>query len=142
MTGVLIGILCFIIVLYFDIQSDYKRLNSNTIQHKRGAFVRALVLLPSFGCFYFPLENLQWWYILLKIVVVGCMMAAWWWEFFDGLLNLKRKESWRFNGSDDPNDAKTDNLLQGLSGPQQALLKWGLITVFTTIYILLKTNVL
>lgn len=136
MIGILLGIITFAVVMYLDIQSDYKRLESNTINHKRGAIVRTLALLPTFGCFYFPLENIQWWYWLLKGFIVIGLLASVWWEFFDGFLNLKRKKSWRYNGSDDSDDSKTDNILQKLSPKQQTVLKWGLISIFTILYIL------
>lgn len=137
MTGVLLGILTFLVVLYFDVQSDYKRLTTNTIDHKRGALVRTLALLPSFGCFYFPLDNLGWLYIFAKFIVVTGLLASWWWEFFDGWLNTKRGKSRRYNGSDDKDDAKTDNFLQKLTPIEQMAVKWGLIITFTTLYILL-----
>lgn len=137
MLGVLLGILTFFVVLYFDVKSDYKRLSTNTINHKRGAIVRALALIPSFGCFYFPLENIQWWYWILKALIVACMMGSIWWEFFDGWLNTKRGKSWRYNGSDDADDAKSDNILQKLKPIEQMLLKWALIIGFTTLYVLL-----
>lgn len=137
MTGILLGILTFLVVLYFDVQSDYKRLTTNTIDHKRGALVRTLALLPSFGCFYFPLDNLGWLYIFAKFIVVTGLLVSWWWEFFDGWLNTKRGKSWRYNGSDDKDDAKTDNFLQKLTPIEQMAVKWGLIITFTTLYILL-----
>jgi len=138
MLGIILGILTFIVVMYFDVQSDYKRLVTNTIEHKRGAIVRAIALLFPFGCFYFPLQSNDFWFILGKVIIVGGMMMAWWWEFFDGWLNTKRGESWRFNGSDDENDAKTDNFLQKYSPSKQAIIKWSLIIVFTIIYIILN----
>lgn len=65
------------------------------------------------------------------------MIGAWWWEFFDGFLNMKRGYPWRYNGSEDSDDAQADNILQSLSPLKQAILKWTLITLFTTLYILL-----
>lgn len=124
--------------MYLDVQSDYKRISKNTINHTRGAIVRTLLLIPAFGCLYFPLSNLALWYIIIKAAIVGLMMAFWWWEFFDGWLNTKRGKSWRYNGSDDPNDAKTDNFLQNYTPKQQMLIKWGLIIIFTIFYILFK----
>lgn len=137
MTGIILGILTFIVVMYFDVQTDYKRLKTNTIDHRRGAWIRAMALLPSFGCFYFPLDSLSIWHILLKILIVGGMMASWWWEFFDGWLNIKSGKEWRYTGSDDEDDAKTDNILQKLTYIEQAVLKWLLIITSTLTYIIL-----
>lgn len=138
MIGIILAILTFVVVMYLDVQSDYKRLSTNTIDHKRGTFIRMLALIPTFGCLYFPLESTTLWYIVVKMVVVSGLLFAWWWEFFDGWLNTKRGKSWRYNGSDDPNDAGTDNILQKLSPIKQMLLKWGLIILFTILYIITK----
>lgn len=135
--GIILAIVCFIVVMYLDVNSDYKRLETNTIKHGRGLIVRVLGLLSSFGCLLFPLDNLTWQHIGLKSIVIIGLLGSWWWEFFDGWLNTKRDKSWRYNGSDDPNDATTDNWLQELSPPQQMWLKWGLIILFTILYILI-----
>jgi len=60
-----------------------------------------------------------------------------WWEFFDGWLNKKRNRSWRFNGSEDKDDAISDNILQGLKPYEQLLLKWGLIIIFIVLYFII-----
>ena len=60
MLEILLGILGFIVVMYLDIQSDFKRLESNTINHNRGTWLRILGLIPVFGCFYFPLITIIW----------------------------------------------------------------------------------
>jgi len=135
MLGIILGILTFVVVMYLDIQSDYKRIDTDGIKHKRGMWIRALALLPTFGCFYFPLESTTIWFIFSKMVIVVGLLSSWWFEFFDGLLNLKRGYSWRFNGSDDPDDAKTDNFLQNYTAKQQIIIKWGLILLFTSLYI-------
>lgn len=139
MIGIILGTLWFMVILYIDIQSDYKRIESNGINHKRGAILRTIGLLPSFGCFLFPLDSLTISHILFKILIISGLLFSWWWELFDGLLNMKRKKSWRYNGSDDSNDAVSDNILQKLSPLQQGLLKWSLILTFTILYYVLYT---
>jgi len=138
MLGIILGIITFIVVMYLDVQSDFKRLDTNTINHKRGTWLRILGLIPVFGCFYFPLESLTFGHIILKVFVVAGLLFSWWWEFFDGWLNLKRGKSWRYNGSDDINDAKTDNFLQKYASKQQTFIKWGLILIFTLSYCFLQ----
>lgn len=64
------------------------------------------------------------------------MEGAIWWEFFDGFYNKIRGFSWRFNGTVDPDDSFLDKLLYKLSPSQETILKWGLIIIFTTLYIL------
>lgn len=59
------------------------------------------------------------------------------WELFDGFYNKIRGFSWRFNGSKDEDDSWLDKLLYNLSPKQQMLLKWGLISIFTTLYIII-----
>ena len=140
MIGIILGILSFVVVMYLDVQSDYKRIGTGTIKHKRGMWIRALALFPTFGCFYFPLESTTIWFIFAKMVVVAGLLMFGWWEFFDGWLNTKRRYSWRYNGSDDEEDAKTDDILQKYTSKQQMLIKWGLIIIFTTLYTLLKIN--
>jgi len=74
---------------------------------------------------------------LYKIPVILGMQGAWWWEFFDGFYNKLRGFSWRFNGSHDPDDSKLDKFLYHLTRRKQTYLKWGLIILFTTLYIIL-----
>lgn len=136
MLGVILGIISFIIVLIIDINSDYKRILTNTINHKRGTILRTVGLLPSFGCFYFPLENIQWWHWIIKGVIIIGLFISVWWEFFDGFLNKKRGYSWRFNGSKDKDDPEFDKILYRLKPYQQGILKWSLITLFIISYIL------
>lgn len=133
--GVILAILWFILILYIDIQSDYKRLETNTINHKRGAILRSVALLPTYMCLLFPVYGLAWWIILLKAISVGIVTASVWWEFFDGLLNKKRGKPWRYNGSDDDNDAVLDNFLQKYTPKQQMMIKWGLILISIISYI-------
>lgn len=131
----LIGIILFFIVLMWDVYSDTKKIK---IKHTKEAWIRALFLIPSFFLLVIPFANIKWYMILLKSIVTILMIQAWWWEFFDGWLNKRRGHSWRFNGSDDKDDAKSDNILQKMSPLKQALLKWGFIILFTTIYILIR----
>lgn len=132
--AIILGIVFFWVALYLDVKSDLKRIDTNSINHTRGAIIRAVALIPSFLCFYIPLDNIQWWYLILKAVTVFMMMASVWWEFFDGILNKYRKKSWRYNGSDDPDDPKSDKFLKKLSPSQQGILKWSLIIIFITLY--------
>lgn len=79
--GIILAIVCFIVVMYLDVNSDYKRLETNTIKHGRGLIVRVLGLLSSFGCLLFPLDNLTWQHIGLKSIVIIGLLGSWWWEF-------------------------------------------------------------
>lgn len=129
MIFILIGILLFVAVLYWDVHSDAKRLSlGKTINHNKELLVRTLLLTPAI--FFLTLYNFS----IIHIPITIFMVGAWWWEFFDGWLNLKRDKPWRYNGSDDEDDAHTDDFLQGLRPNEQGVLKWGLIIIFTILY--------
>lgn len=131
--GILLAIVWFVIVLYVDIKTDYKRLQTNTINHKRGLILRCIGLLPSFLCLLLPVNQ----HIILKSLFTVGLLGSLYWELFDGLFNLKRGYKWRFNGSDDKDDAVSDNILQKISPIEQAFLKIGLIIIFTFLYCLI-----
>ena len=134
MITLILGILTFVVVLYLDVKSDYKRIPTGDISHGRGQVIRMLALLPSFIFFMLPVDDEVIHVVIIKMLITAAMMAAWWWEFFDGWLNLKRGYSWRFNGSDDEDDAKTDNFLQQFTPLEQMAIKWTLILLFTSLY--------
>ena len=134
MLGVILGILTFVTVMYFDVKSDYKRIPTGRVSHGRGQVLRILALLPSFACFMLPVDDESIPTVMIKILITAAMMAAWWWEFFDGWLNKMRRYSWRYNGSDDADDAKSDNFLQQFSPKEQMVIKWTLIILFTSLY--------
>lgn len=133
--GIILGTWWFVLVMYSDVKSDFKRIQTNTINHSRGLLLRITALIPSLLCFTLPYYDESFFFIIMKIFAASGMMASWWWEFFDGWLNKKRGYHWRYNGSNDPNDAKTDNILESLSPRQQMFLKWVLIISFTTFYV-------
>jgi hypothetical protein len=66
------------------------------------------------------------------------MMAFFIWLFFDGLYNKIRGFNWWFTGSNDADDAKTDNFLQGLKLWQHVAIKVGGVVVTVTLYIIFK----
>ena len=134
MLGVILGILTFVVVLYLDTKSDYKRIPTGNVSHGRGQVIRILALIPSFVCFMLPVHDESISVVIIKMFITAAMMAAWWWEFFDGWLNKIRGYSWRYNGSDDVDDAKSDNFLQQFSPKEQMIIKWGLIILFTSLY--------
>jgi len=138
MIGVILAIIWTFVVMHIDVHTDYKRIE--TVNHNRGTWLRVVGLIPSFGCLYFPLSSLTLLHILVKIAIVSGVLFSYYWEFFDGWLNLKRGYSWRWNGSDDPSDAKTDNFLQNYTPRQQMYIKWGLIIVCTVLYRIINYN--
>jgi hypothetical protein len=133
MIYLIIGILLFIAVLWWDVTSDYKKWKKEIpVKHTKEMIIRCLLLTPSALCFL--LYNFS----LISIPIVILMQGAWYWEFFDGFYNKLRGQPWRFNGSSDPDDSKLDTFLYHLNNRQEAFLKWGLIALFTAGYIVTK----
>lgn len=130
--NILLASILFFTVLYLDIQSDYKKWKDNKpVNHLKEWIFRALFLVPSILLLSLP--NFPIW----KLLVASLLEGALFWELFDGFYNKIRGFSWRFNGSKDKDDSWLDKLLYNLSPKQQMLLKWGLISIFTTLYILI-----
>lgn len=103
---ILAGTLCFLAVLAVDVYTDLRK----KVNHKRGALLRSLGLVPStiflslgYGDF--------WWGLFLSIV----MQFFVFWLLFDGLYNTFRKFGWFFQGSDDKDDAVLDEIPKWLS---------------------------
>lgn len=121
---ILLGILLFIVTLVYDLYTDLKLWKEDKpIDHIRGSILRAIGLIPA-------------------ILLIGwpsfLFVLALYWLLFDGLFNLKRNFGWWFTGSDDEDDAKTDDLLQKLKVNQQKALKFGLILIGLLLYIGLR----
>lgn len=127
----IIAALGFIGVLWWDVISDYKQWRKKIpINHGNELVLRAFLLIPSILLLVLPYSSLS------NILAAILMEGAIWWEFFDGFYNKIRGFSWRFNGTVDPDDSFLDKILYKLSPSQETILKWGLIIIFTTLYIL------
>lgn len=127
----IIAALGFIGVLWWDIISDYKQWKKKIpINHGNQLVLRAFLLIPSILLLVLPYESIS------NVLAAICMEGAIWWEFFDGFYNKIRGFSWRFNGSKDPDDSFLDKFLYKLSPVEETILKWGLIIIFTILYIL------
>ena len=77
-------------------------------------------------------------YTAAAFAIPAAMIALFIWLFFDGLYNKVRGFNWWFTGSNDPDDAKTDNFLQRLKLWQHVVIKIGGLALFVTLYILTK----
>lgn len=128
----IIATIWFLGVLWWDIWSDYKRWKLKIpINHTDEWVLRAVLLLPAVLLLVIGDVSIQ------KFVAATFLVASAWWEFFDGFYNKIRGFSWRFNGTVDPDDSWLDSILHTLKPVQELILKWGLIIVFTILYILL-----
>jgi hypothetical protein len=131
MGNIVLATVLFFTVLYLDVESDYKKWKLNKpVKHLKEWIFRALFLVPSILLLTLPSVN------ILNLIIASFMEGSIWWELFDGFYNKIRGFAWRFNGSKDKDDSWLDKLLYNLSPKQQMLLKWGLISIFTTLYIL------
>jgi hypothetical protein len=128
----IIAALGFVGVLWWDIISDYKKWKKKIpINHTGQLILRSFLLIPCILLLVIPYVSV--WQILAALGMAGSI----WWEFFDGFYNKIRGFSWRFNGTVDPDDSFLDRFLYKFSPLQETILKWGLIVIFTTLYILL-----
>lgn len=130
---IILSIIYFFGILGWDISSDYKKWKKDIpINHTKDALLRILLLLPAI--IGLSLHNFS----ILMLLIATTMVFSWWWELFDGIYNKIRGLSWRYNGSFDPDDSKLDTFLYHLNTTQETLLKWGLILLSTSGYILIS----
>lgn len=132
----ILAVIWFAGVLYWDVQTDFKKWKLGIpVKHRKEAIVRSLLLAPVFiGLIWNYLPTNFGRTIYYSFVTLGLMFSIWW-ELFDGFYNKKRGYSWRFNGTVDPDDSKLDRILYGLNNTQETILKWGLILIFLILYL-------
>ncbi len=113
-----ISILIFAGVLYWKVNRDYKLWNKNkAVKHGKSWRLLAFLLTPSVIMLAIPLE-----YIFIfdlkiygwGIIVTAPMLSFWWLLLFNGFYSNKRKRNFFDLGSNDNDDADTDNILQAL----------------------------
>jgi hypothetical protein len=119
-------------VLAIDLMNDYSKwLKNRVVKHKREAWMRSVFLIPSIICFS---SGLELWQQLIPVL----MLIFWYWLLFDGIYNILRGFKWFFTGSDDKDDAISDNFLQRLKPWQHIAVKIGGAIVCTVGYIIIK----
>ncbi len=114
--AIAIPILCLVAKLVYDYRLWLRHKNVN---HKKEWLIVALACVPSI--LIFTMESTLTWYFAAP--VAGIMDAFFIWLFFDGIYNKLRGYGWWFTGSDDQDDATTDNILQRLKLWQHILIK-------------------
>lgn len=131
-----LGLVALYLVIRWDVKADLKKLEQNIpVKHTKEAWERVKYLIPSFLCLILTLKiNWDWW-LVAKIASTIALMMSLYWEFFDGLYNLGRNKKWTYTGSNDSDDAKSDNFLQQLTVTQQIIIKIGFIAVSLTAYL-------
>jgi len=132
--------IAIIIVLFITfvklIYDYYLWLDNKPVNHRKEWLIVAISSTPSI--FVFAKESdLIWCY---SIPLSAVMIALFIWLFFDGLYNVLRGYNYWFTGSNDPDDAKMDNLLQGLKLWQHITVKTVPLILLIFIYVLNLKN--
>jgi len=128
-----IAIIIPIFLLIIKLVNDYRLwLDSKPVNHSKEWKILVACCIPSIILFTLK-SNLDWYF---AIPLSGLMIAFFIWLFFDGIYNVLRGFNWWFTGSDDADDAKSDNFLQSLKLWQHIAIKIGGLALLITIYIL------
>jgi hypothetical protein len=115
-----IGAALVIIVLTAKLVGNYKLwLQRKPVNHKKEWVFMALGCVPSI--ILYTLASDFMWYIAAPVSAL--MFAFFIWLFFDGIYNLLRRYGFFFTGSDDADDAVSDNFLQALPLALHVLIK-------------------
>jgi hypothetical protein len=125
-------ILPVIIVILKAFLNYHNWLHNKPVKHTKEWVIMALCSVPS--VYGFTQASALPWYFAAPI---SALMVAWFiWLMFDGLYNILREYNWWFTGSDDADDAATDNFIQQLDLWQHVVVKIGGNAIFITTYIL------
>jgi hypothetical protein len=145
---ILIPIILFLIPLCLKLKDNFEKWKINVpVKHTEEIIPVVLAEVPA-GVFFFVLADNTW-----SLVAATGMMMFWFWFLFDGFYNLMRRWwrkkqgmlyshlTWWYTGTNDKDDAKSDNFLQSIKLWQHVFIKIGGIVLFTILYIILyETN--
>lgn len=121
---IILGVAIFVATLLYDLYTDIKLWKEDKpVKHTKGTILRCIGLIPAIILIGWP-----------SIMLVGFA----YWLLFDGLFNTRRGFNWWFTGSDDPDDAKMDNLLQTLTLLQHKALKIGGLGIGLILYLIIN----
>lgn len=127
---ILPAIITYLAVLAWDLWSDYRKwLRSRTVNHKKEAILRMILLIPSGILFMWD----QPWFFIFAVVP---LMGFWWLLLFNGIYNRLRGFGWWFAGSVDPDDSWIDRWIYSGSNTAQVIIIPG-VFVSTVTYIAL-----
>lgn len=106
MTPILLAVMLFFLVLWWDINDDYKKWKNNiSVKHGKEALIRILLLIPSIILLNFTLPI-----DIVKILLTIALEAFTYLLLFDGIYNIKRRQNWWFLGTVDKDDALWDKI--------------------------------
>lgn len=124
-----IPVIVIIVKLVLNIKAWHAR---KPVKHFIEWLIMAAACVPSIIIFTNESSLATW----LAAGVSAGMIAFFIWLFFDGFYNVLRGYGWFFTGSDDKDDAKTDDLLQRLPLWLHIVIKIGTLIALLTVYIL------
>lgn len=132
---IIIAIILLIIVLVAKVIGDVRLwMNERKIDHRKEKWrwwVLALCCSPSIVLF--TLASDFFWYVAAPLSAVMCALFVW--LMFDGCYNIARRENWWYTGTDDKEDAVTDNFLQAIPKWTHILIKTVPLGILIYIYI-------
>ena len=129
-----IAIILLLAALGYKLIHDLKLYMSNrSVNHKLGWVTMVLMCSPSIVLF--TLSSNFFWYLALPISAGMCSAFIWLW--FDGIYNLYRGYGFWFTGSNDKDDAASDNILQSIPLWAQVILKT--VPLISLVYIYIKS---
>lgn len=146
---IVIPIILFYAILGYKVRDNFEKWKIDTpVNHSKEWKWYAIILSLTSGAFLIWLSDAP---LVVSIPVSLLMIAFWFWFLFDGAYNLLRKgyaedEGWKlakgqydfwYTGSNDKDDAVTDNFLQRLPLWAHILIKIGGIIILTASYIIL-----
>lgn len=122
----------FFLIMYLDLSADLEKWENDVpVEHSKEAGFRIALLTVSWLLFAIPVSFSLW-----GMIATTAAMFFWYWTLFDGLYNICRGFEWFFAGSDDPDDAGTDNFLQWVGPTWHRIIKVGGILLSTIGYLL------
>lgn len=126
------AIINILLILTVKLILNYRKwLKEKTVAHSKEWFIMAFFLLPAI--YLLTIHSSLHWAIAAAL---SSLLIAWLvWNLFDGIYNLLRGFNWWYTGTDDKEDAKTDNFLQGLKLWQHIAVKLIPLGIFCFIYI-------
>lgn len=135
-----VSIILFLLVLKWKVNRDYSLWKAQkAVKHGKSWRLLVLLLTPSVIIMAIPLEHIFLFGLKVHgwgVIITAPLFAFWWLLLFNGFYSNKRKRNFWDLGSQDNDDADTDDILQ-------ALPKWLHITVvillpaiFTTLYLI------
>jgi len=133
--NIIIATILFYRILKKDVLSDFTKWDNNiSIKHKKEWAIRAFHLIPTLLFLILPVYTLSL-NTLYKFLSACSLVAFTYLILFNGWFNTKRNYPYWSTGSDDEDDAITDNILQSLPKWSRIPLQILLVAVSLFFYI-------